>query len=216
MAIDRTLHKYTLGEELVSAISHGIGAVLAIIGTVFLCIRAAQIDAVALVSAILFGVTMVLLYTVSTVYHALAPNGGKKVLRILDHCFVFVLIIGTYAPYCLSGMHNLYGYILYSVNCVLGVVGITLTAIDMKRFSKFAMVCYILMGWIIVLAFKTLFDSVALAGIIWLLVGGVIYTVGAVLYGLGKKKKYIHSLWHFFVLGGTICHFISIYLYVFV
>ena len=216
MAIDRTLHKYTLGEELVSAISHGIGAVLAIIGTVFACIRAAELDTVALVSVILFGSSMTLLYTVSTVYHALAPNGGKKVLRILDHCFVYVLIIGTYAPYCLAGMHNLFGYILYAVNCAIGAVGITLTAIDMKRFSKFSMVCYILMGWIIVIAFRTLWESIATAGIVWLLAGGVIYTVGAVLYGIGKTKKYIHSLWHFFVLGGSVCHFISIYLYVLV
>ena len=214
MSVDRTLHQYTLGEELVSAISHGLGAILAVVGTIFGCIKAAPREPVYLVSMLIFGLSMTLMYTVSTVYHALAPNGGKKVLRILDHCFVFLLITGTYAPYTLAAMHNAYGIVLFAINCTAAVVGITLTAIDMKKFAKFSMVCYIAMGWIIILCVKPLLDVLPTPGFILLVAGGVVYTVGALLYALGKTRRYIHSLWHFFVLGGTVLHFLSIYLYV--
>lgn len=214
MAIDRTLHKYTTGEELISAISHGLGAILAAIGTVFGCIKAAPRKPIYLFVMLIFGLSMTLMYTVSTVYHALAPNGGKKVLRILDHCFVFLLITGTYAPYTLAAMRNTYGIVLFAVNCTAAIIGITLTAIDMKQFAKFSMVCYIAMGWIIILCVKPLLEVLPTNGFLLLVAGGIIYTVGAILYAVGKKRRYIHSLWHFFVLGGSILHFLSIYLYI--
>ncbi len=214
MAVDRTLHHYTLGEELVSAISHGLGALLAAIGTGFAVAKALPLPPVYLVSVLIFGISMTLLYTVSTIYHALAPNGGKKVLRILDHCFVFLLITGTYAPYALAAMNNVYGYVLFAANCAAAVVGITLTAVDMKKYAKFSMVCYIVMGWMVLLCVKPLFDALPVPGFVLLVAGGVVYTLGAVVYGLGKKGRYIHSIWHFFVLAGSVLHFLSIYLYI--
>ena len=214
MAIDRKLHKYTLGEELVSSISHGAGAVLAVIGTALGSVYAYNFGAAAFVSVLLFGIFMALLYAVSTVYHSLAANGGKKVMRILDHCFVYVLIIATYAPYCLVALSQPTGLILYIINCSIGVIGITFTAIDMKKFGKFAMTCYILMGWLIIFALNSLVKNVPAGGILLLLLGGAAYTVGAVIYGLGRKLRYAHSVWHFFVLAGSMLHYFSVMLYV--
>ena len=209
MAIDRALHRYTLGEELVNAITHGIGAVLAVIGTIIL-LTMAKGEPLLVTGVVVFGVTMVLMYTVSTVYHALGRNEGKVVLRILDHCCVFLLIIGTYAPYTLCVIGSAFGYVLFTINCVVGIIGIILTAIDMKKYAKFAMVCYIAMGWLIIIGFKTLLDSLSTLSF-WLLIGGgIVYTLGAVVYGLGKKCRYVHSLWHFMVLAGNIMHYFSI------
>lgn len=162
-------------------------------------------------SIVIYGVSMISMYTVSTVYHALKPNGGKKVMRILDHCFVYILIIGSYAPFTLAGIGGTTGILLFSAVIALGAMGIVLTAIDMKRFSKFCFTCYLLMGWIIILDIKPLINSLDGIGLFLLVSGGIVYTVGAVFYGLGKKVKYIHSLWHFFVLAGTALQFLSIY-----
>lgn len=212
---DRTLHKYTLGEELVSAISHGIGALLSIAGTIVLIYFAAlSNDTWKIVSVCIYGASMIILYTVSTVYHSLAPSGGKKVMRILDHCVIYLLIAGTYTPFVLVTLRGLTGWLLFGINCTAAVVGITLTAIDFKKFGKFAMVCYLAMGWVVIFGIVPLIKTLSLWGLIFLLEGGIFYTVGAVLYGLGKKKRYIHSLWHFFVLAGTIFHYFSILLYV--
>jgi len=211
MAIDRKLHKYTLGEELLSSISHGLGAILALVGSILLGIKAADNGTLQFISVIIYGISMILLYTGSTIYHALAPNRGKQVLRILDHCFVYVLIIGSYAPFTLAGIQGWVGITIFLVVLVLGIIGITLTAIDMKRFSKFCFICYLAMGWAIVIAIKPLINSLDSNGLIFLITGGLVYTLGAVLYGIGKKYKYIHSVWHFFVLGGSVLHFLSIY-----
>lgn len=210
MAIDRTLPKYTLGEELWSSISHGVGALLALAGTIFACIRAADAGTVALVSVIIYGISMMLTYTVSTVYHALAPNGGKKVLRILDHCFIFTLIVGTYAPFALAAIGGARGWILFSVVLAAAVVGIALNAVDLKKYAVFSMICYIAMGWAIVFMIKPLAAAVPASGL-WLLVGGgIAYTVGAIFYGIGSKVKYIHSVWHFFVLAGSVLHYFAV------
>ena len=134
MAADRTLHKYTLGEELVNAITHGIGAAAAIVGMIFLILNSVGHGASVMVGSILFGVSMILLYTVSCIYHALKHNSGKKVLRILDHCFIYILILGTYAPYSIAVIGGIKGYVLFIINCAIGALGISLTAVDMKKF----------------------------------------------------------------------------------
>jgi len=211
MTVDRTLHKYTLGEELISAISHGIGAILALIGTILLGLKAADNGTLPLISVIIYGISMTVMYTCSTVYHSLAPNNGKKVMRILDHCFIYALIIGTYAPFTLAGIQGWMGITIFSVVLILGIIGITLTAIDMKKYTKFCFICYLAMGWTIIIAIKPLITALNSKGLLFLILGGIIYTIGAVLYGIGKKYKYIHSLWHFFVLGGSIFLYLSIY-----
>lgn len=212
---DRTLHKYSLGEELVSAISHGVGALLSLAGTVVLIFFAASTnDTWKIVSVSIYGASMIILYTISTVYHSLKPNSGKKVMRILDHCVIYLLIFGTYTPFVLVTLRGWLGWLLFGINLAAAAVGTTLTAIDFKKFGKFAMVCYLAMGWVVVIGIVPLIKVLPLWGLIFLLAGGIFYTVGAVLYGLGKKKKYMHSLWHFFVLAGTIFQYFSILFYV--
>lgn len=216
MALNKIeLHKYTLGEELVNSISHGVGALLSIaaliIGIVFSVLYN---DTLCVVSVAIYGSTLVLLYTDSTIYHALRPNSGKKVFRVIDHCSIFFLIAGTYTPYTLVAVRGSLGWTLFGVVWAFAALGITLNAVDLKKFSKFSMVCYLVMSWDIIFAIKPLLAHMAAGGLILLLIGGVFYTVGAVLYLIGRQKKYIHSVWHFFVLAGSIAHYFSILLYV--
>ena len=207
--------KYTLGEELVNSISHGCGAVFGIVALV-LCVvfSAKQGDAWSIVSSSVYGASMILLYTVSTIYHALKINRAKRVFRILDHCSIYLLIAGTYTPYTLVAMRGPVGFTVFGVVWAAAVCGITFDAISLKKFKVLAMVLYISMGWAVVFSAKTLISSVPAAGIWLLLSGGVLYTIGAVLYGIGKKKKYMHSVFHFLALGGSVCHFISIFAFI--
>lgn len=210
-----TLHKYSLAEELISSISHGVGAGLAVAALVVGVVASAMRgSAWCVVSVAIYGSMLIILYTMSTIYHGLRPNNGKKVFRVIDHCSVYLLIAGTYTPYTLVTLRGPLGWTLFGIVWGAAVLGITLNVIDLIRFSKFSMICYLIMGWAIVLAIRPLFLKLAAGGVILLLAGGVAYTVGAVLYLIGKKKKYIHSVWHFFVLAGSILHYFSILLYV--
>lgn len=209
------LPKYTLGEELVSAISHGLGAAFGIVALVLCVVKSASVgSAIGVVSSALYGSMMILLYTMSTIYHALKRNRAKQVFRVFDHCSIFLLIAGTYIPIVLVGIGGAWGWTFFGVVVAAAILGIVFNAIDIERYKKFSMICYIAMGWVIVIGFKPLMDSIATGGIILLIVGGAVYTIGAVVYGVGKKAKYLHSIWHFFVLGGSILHFLMIYLYV--
>jgi hemolysin III len=216
MSLDKVeLHKYSLGEELVNSISHGIGALLSIAGLVIgVVFSVLYNDTRCVVSVAIYGVTLVLLYTDSTIYHALRPNSGKKVFRVIDHCSIFFLIAGTYTPYALVVVDGALGWVLFGIVWAIAALGITLTAVDLKKFSKFSMICYLAMSWDIIFAIKPLLAHMAAGGLILLLIGGVFYTVGAVLYLIGRRKKYIHSVWHFFVLAGSIAHYFSIFFYV--
>jgi hemolysin III len=209
------LHKYSLAEELISSISHGVGAGLAIaalvIGVVFSTLYN---NAWCVLSVAIYGATLVILYLMSTIYHGLHPGSAKKVFRVIDHCAVFLLIAGTYTPFTLVSLHGSLGFTIFGVVWGSAALGITLNAIDMKRFAKFSMVCYLAISWAVILAFAPLYKQIKLGGMALLLIGGIFYTIGAVLYGIGKKKKYIHSVWHFFVLAGSIFNYFSILFYV--
>ncbi|MEG0771195.1 MAG: hemolysin III family protein [Clostridia bacterium] len=213
---DRNLPTYSLAEELISAISHGVGALLSIAGLVVGVVFAVMSeDVYAVVSMAIFGGTLVLLYTMSTIYHALKKNNAKRVFQVIDHCSIFLLIAGTYTPFTLVAIRNTaWGWPLFGIVWAAAIVGIVLNAISIEKFKKFSMICYIAMGWVIVFAIMPLYHSMQLGGIILVLTGGIFYTVGAVLYGLGKKKKYMHSLWHFFVLVGSLTHYFAILFYV--
>lgn len=212
---DISLPTYSLGEELISAISHGIGAVLSVAGLVVGVVIAAMTgDPYKIVSMSIFGATLVLLYTMSCLYHSLAKNRAKKVFRILDHCTIFLLIAGTYTPYTLVCFKDQTGWILFSIVWSAAALGIVLNSIDIKKFKTFSMICYLAMGWVIVFAFQPLYEYMSFSGIALLVAGGIFYTLGAILYGMGSKRKYFHSLWHFFVLAGSILHYLSILLYV--
>lgn len=159
---------------------------------------------------------MIITYTMSAIYHFLRPNKAKKVFRIFDHCSIYLLIAGTYTPLCLITLTNApaWGYTLFAIVWALSILGIVLNAVNMYKWKVLSMILYIALGWCIILAIYPLLQNIQLAGFWWLLAGGLCYTVGAVFYGFGKKVKYIHSIWHLFVLFGSILQFVSILFYV--
>jgi hemolysin III len=204
------LPSYSLSEEIMSAITHGIAAGLAIAGLVVLLVFCHH-DPLTVVTVSIFGSTMVMLYLVSTLYHALGVNRAKKVFQIMDHCTIFLLIAGTYTPLSLLCFRGAIGWTMFGIVWGVAILGIVLNAVNLYRFRKFSMICYIGLGWFVIFFIKPLMERMDLTSVIFLIVGGVIYTVGAILYGVGKKVKYIHSLWHFFVIGGTLFHYLAVF-----
>lgn len=206
---------YTLGEELMNSITHGVGAALGIAALVLCIIKSCSpLDGHKLASSIVFGLTTTLLYLMSCLYHALKVNKAKRVFRVIDHCTIFLLIAGTYTPYTLITLRGVTGWLLFGIVWGVGILGIVLNAVSLKRFAKISVACYIALGWVVIFASKQLISSLDRTGLWLLLFGGIAYTLGAVLYGIGSKKKYFHSVFHFFCLIGTAFHFFSIYLYV--
>ena len=214
MAREITIPDYNLAEELISSISHGIGAGLAVAACVLCIVKAAVggTGAAGVVSASIFGFTMIFLYLMSTLYHAITARKAKYVLRVIDHCSVFLLIAGTYTPFMLVSLYGWIGWTLFGVIWGLTVVGIVFNSINVDKYERVSAIINVIMGWMVVLSFHTLTQNVNRTGIILLITGGIVYTVGAVLYKIGDNVRYMHSVWHFFVLGGTICHFFAIYL----
>ena len=207
--------KYSLGEELFSAISHGIGGLLSIAGLV-LCVVFSAIhhDAYAVVSSVIYGTTSIILFTMSTLYHSFKVNNAKRVFRIIDHCSIFLLIAGTYTPYALVALPKVTGWVIFGVNWTCAIIGIVLNAIDLKKFKKISMVLYLVMGWMVIFTFKDLIASVDIGCIYLSLAAGILYTIGAIFYGIGKKHKYMHSIFHLFVLAASILFFFAIFLYI--
>ena len=207
--------KYTLGEELMSAISHGVGAALSIAALV-LCVVFSAIhrNVYAVVSSVIYGSTSIILYMMSTLYHSLKVNNAKRVFRILDHSSIFLLIAGTYTPYALVALPKALGWGIFGIIWGCAIIGIILNSIDLEKFKKISIVLYLLMGWMIIFSFDKLIASVDMGGIYLMLAAGLLYTFGAIFYGIGKKIKYMHSIFHMFVLSASICFFFSIFLYV--
>jgi len=207
--------KYTLAEELLNSISHGAGAAFGIAAMVLCIVKSAMAgDGYKLAGSIVFGLMVTLLYLMSCLYHALKVNKAKRVFRVIDHCTIFLLIAGTYTPYTLVTLRGGLGWVLFGIVWGAAVIGITLNAISLKKFAKLSVICYIAMGWVVIFAFRQLAAALHPVGLQMLLWGGIAYTVGAVLYAIGSKKKYFHSVFHFFCLIGTALHFFSIYFYV--
>lgn len=205
---------YTLGEEIANSITHGLGAALSIAGCVLLIVFAAfSGDAYKVVSAAVYGTSLIILFTMSTIYHAITNKTAKYVLRVFDHSSIFILIAGTYTPLTLVTLRGALGWTIFGVVWGCAAVGILLNAISVERFKKVSMACYVLSGWCVVLAVVPMVRAMALPGLILLLVGGLLYTVGILFYKL-KSIKYMHSVWHLFVLGGALLHYFSILLYV--
>ena len=215
---DRILPDYTKGEEIFNMVSHIVGGVFGIVALT-LCVAFSILhkDPWAIVGSSIYGLSLVMLYTMSAIYHGLHVNIGKKVFQVLDHCTIFFLIAGTYTPIVLGPIRRVspgWGWTIFGIVWVMSIIGIVCNAIDLKKYSKFSMICYIGIGWCIVLAIKPAFEGLAFPAIMWILAGGISYTIGAVLYGLGKKKRYMHSIFHIFVLIGSILQFIAIFCYV--
>jgi len=207
--------KYTLGEEITNAILHGLGALLSIAALV-LCVAFSAFhgNGYAVVSSCIYGSTLVILYMMSCLYHSFKINNTKRVFRIIDHCSIYLLIAGTYTPYTLVSLNGSLGWTMFGIIWGLAIFGIFLNAIDMNKYKVLSMILYLTMGWAVMFTFRPLLKAVPIGGIYLLLAGGIIYTIGAIFYGIGRKYKYMHSIWHFFVLTGSILHFFSILLYV--
>ena len=216
---DRILPVYTEAEEIFNMVSHIVGAVMGIVAIV-LCSVFAAVDknVYGVVSGVLFGISMLVLYTMSSIYHGLNPEcKAKKVFQVIDHCSIFILIAGTYLPMSLCTLreHNTFeGWLYFGIGWGLAILGIILNSIDLKKYRIFSMVCYLVMGWCIIAKVGLIIDVLGWMAFSLLLSGGIAYTVGALFYGIGKKKKWMHSVFHLFCVIGSILHFLLILLYV--
>lgn len=204
---------YTVGEEIFNAVSHGVGAALGIAGLVIAVIKSISSGPLAIVCTSIYCATLIILYLMSTLYHAINPPKAKKVFRIFDHATIFLLIAGTYTPFALLTIGGVMGTVIFCVLWGLTILGIVLNSISIEKFKVFSMICYIAMGWCAVIAIKPLLSNLAVPGLILMLLGGICYTAGLIFYAK-TKTKFMHSIWHLFVLAGSILHYFSILLYV--
>lgn len=206
------LPNYTVGEEIFNSISHGIGAVFSIVALILMVVKAHGIINEATVS--LFGVSMIILYVMSCIYHALPPSlEGKKVLRVIDHCNVFLLVYGTYIPMSLVGVGGKSGLALFIAITIITIIGVLLTAIKIDKTQVLQVICHLLSGWGALFFISQLKNSLGINGLILLIIGGVMYSIGSLLYAIGRKRKYMHSIFHVFCLLGTLFHFLCVYLF---
>ena len=233
------LPNYKLRDELWNSITHGLGAIFGIFVLIFSLIKIVNNGyditlpssdpnsytsyIIKIISIIIYSVSLMITYTISCVYHALAKNNGKKVLRIIDHDTVYLLIAGSYTPFCLISLRDetmwgvipYSGYIIFSIVWILITIGIVFNSININKYKVISFVMYIVAGWIIILEAKELLNVIGFNGFMFLLFGGISYSLGSILYGLGSKKYiWFHTVFHIFVLIGTILQFIAIYLYV--
>jgi hemolysin III len=205
---------YSIREEKANAISHGVGVLLSIAALVLLIVQASLHGTVwHIVSFSIFGTALVILYTCSTLLHSVSHPRLKDVFELLDHSAIYLLIAGSYTPYLLVTLRGPLGWTYFGVIWGLALVGIVLKIFYVKRFVLVSTLCYILMGWLIVFAFKPLYLNLPLGGIVWLVVGGLFYTFGSIFY-VWRRIPYHHAIWHVFVLAGSACHFFSIFGYV--
>lgn len=215
----KELPYYTKGEEIFNAVSHIVGGAFGIVALILSIIFGVKYDHynLEMMSIIIYGLSITILYTMSSIYHFLHRNKAKKVFRIFDHCTIYLLIAGTYSPICLIALKDsIWGTIIFFTVWFLAIIGITFNAINMywKAVKIISMVLYVAMGWCIIIALFPLLEIVPIAGFWWLLAGGLAYTFGLIFYGLGKKIKYMHAIWHLFCLLGTIFQFVGIFSYI--
>ncbi len=215
---DRQLPNYTKGEEIFNMVSHIVGGGLGVIATaVCVVVGALHRNVFGIVSGAVFGLTMILLYTMSSIYHGLRPITAKKVFQVLDHCTIYILIAGTYTPFCLCTLREYktwLGWTVFGIIWGLAALGVALNAIDLKSFRVISMILYIGMGWCVIFTAKTIVEMLGFGGFALLLAGGISYTLGAVFYGFGTKRRYVHSVFHLFVVLGSLLHFLCIAIFV--
>ncbi len=214
MKKEKIVRPQTMGEEIANSISHGIGAALAIAGTVIAIVYAClHGTAISIVSASLYGASLIILYMASTLYHSLTNKTAKKVFQIFDHCSIFILILGSYIPICLCLLPKALGWTFFGINAGCTVLGVVLNAIDMKKFKTFSMIAYIIMGWSVVFFWKPFMEAIDKNGLYLLLAGGLAYTIGIIFYKF-KNIKYMHYIWHLCVLAGSVFQFFCMLFYV--
>ena len=214
---DRSLPNYSRGEEVMNMVTHIVGGALGVIALALCILRAAKNgNPYGIATSVVYGIAMICTFTVSSIYHGLLPNYGKKVMQVVDHCTIYFLIAGTYTVVVLSGIRPMYpklGWGLFIFEWIMAVIAATLTAIDMKKYEVFSMVCYIGMGWAVIPFARHTMISLPAPGCYLLRAGGIAYSIGAVLYGIGSKKKWMHSVFHIFVVLGALLQFFSVLFY---
>ncbi|MBE6983545.1 MAG: hemolysin III family protein [Ruminococcaceae bacterium] len=215
---DRILPNYTYGEEIMNTVTHVAGGGIGVFVLILCLWRAlSPPDGWSITGSIIYGISFIQLYTISSIYHALRPGTGKKVLQIIDHCAIYFFIAGTYTPIVLCSIRPASpgtAALILLIEYGCAALATTLTAIDLKKYNVLSMFCYIAMGWCILIALDPLLQVMALPGFYLLLAGGIVYTLGAVLYGFGTKCRYMHSVFHLFVLAGSILQALCILFYV--
>lgn len=215
---ERILPSYTKGEEIFNMVSHIVGGALGIAYLV-ICVVVAAIhkNVYGVISSAIYGASVIVLFTMSSVYHGVRPSTAKKVLQVIDHCTIYFMIAGTYTPVALCAIREqstALGWVVFGIIWGMTALAATFTAIDLNKYKKLSMICYIGMGWCIVGFWKITYAAIGFYGALFLIAGGLLYTIGAILYGIGKKKKYVHSIFHIFVDLASICHFFCILFYV--
>ena len=216
---DRVLPTYTKGEEIFNMTSHIVGAGFGVIAMI-VCIVVAAVrgHVYGIVSSIIYGITMILLYTMSSIYHGLHPElRAKKVFQVLDHCTIFLLIAGSYTPFALCTLREYdaaTGWWIFGIVWGMAIIGIILNSIDLRRYRVISMICYLTMGWCIIFKIHILIPLLGIPGFVLLLSGGIVYTIGAILYGVGVKVKYMHSIFHLCICLASLLQFLCIVLYV--
>ena len=215
---DRVLPEYTKGEEIFNMVTHIVGGAIGIATLVFCIIIPALRGSVAgVLTGIVFGVSMICLYSMSSIYHGLRPNMAKKVFQIMDHCTIYFLIAGTYTPILVCSMAKQYpveAWVTFGSIWALTALATTLTAIDLAKYKVFSMICYVLLGWAVIFTVKQAFLSLGVFGFSLVLAGGLFYTFGIAFFKLGKKKKYFHSIFHIMTLLGSVCHSCAVIFFV--
>lgn len=212
---ERILPVYSRGEDCMNMVTHIVGGGIGLLILVACLLRAR--NGWDLLGSWVYGSSMLFVYTISSVYHGLRPGMGKKVLQVLDHCAIYTLIAGTYTPILLSAMVPAYpgiGWGLLVWQWGLAILAVTLTAIDLKRYKVFSMVCYIGMGWSILAFLPQARAVLGAVGFGWLLAGGIVYTIGAVIFGIGSKVRWMHSVFHIFVVAGSVLQAVAVIWYV--
>ena len=205
---------YTRGEEIGNTLSHAVGAGLSVVATVLMLVKSVHSGStMAVVTSVIYGASLLMLYSMSALYHGSSHPTLKKWFRVMDHCSIFLLIAGSYTPYALITLGDKGGPILLAVMWAIAIIGIILNAISVDRFHTISQVGYLAMGWAVVVLVKPLAEALPPMGLTLLVAGGLCYTVGVFFYAV-KKVPYFHTIWHFFVLGGSVTHFISVYFYV--
>ncbi|MBO5478052.1 MAG: hemolysin III family protein [Clostridia bacterium] len=223
MAKEKMKKLYTLGEEITNSITHGIGSLLSIAALVIMVVVAAMHhNTIGVVTSTIFGASLIILYTMSTLYHAITNKKAKKILRLFDHCTIYLLIAGTYTPYTLVALRSIdptKAWIIFGIVWGIAILGTIFYLVFKNKFKILNVVSYIVMGWVVLIALPEVISyfeiNNAMPGLYLLVAGGIAYTVGVIFYALHNLNlRYFHSIWHLFVLGGSICHFLSVTLYI--
>ena len=214
MAQLQEIARYTVLEEILNSVTHGAGALVSIAGLVILIVSSSMYGQVShIASCTVFGISLVLLYTASTLYHSFQKPNIKHILKILDHSCIYVLIAGTYTPFMIVTVRGALGWTMFTIVWSLTILGIIFKAFFVNRFKIISTLAYILMGWLIIFAIKPLFQTLPGSGIAWLVAGGLAYTLGTIFYAW-KTLPFNHAVWHLFVLVGSVCHFMAVLFYI--